>query len=325
MCTRADLSEVGCIISATHYPTADYANQPRESSAKMWYLVTLGPSASTRAVSLLRKAICTMPTPQPELFAPRIVRLHGSKSSAPRRVSTPMLLNYAFLRASSEQLTELRRQCPFVNPIVNRAATPTPDQPRPYVVLTDSLVETFRRIAQAHSDSLPVYAPGEIDLTTADTVRVISGPFDGLTGRIVRQQGSSRCRIAIEIGNGYFASTLQIEPRFIAIEAFASRPRAIYDILDTYIRRRLLPLLAARADALTTSEKAPLQAFLQRFASADPDSAAPRLRAKLIAALYLTRRLLGYPEADLRTLQSVLRPLLPHLSTSPLLPYLTTE
>lgn len=251
------------------------------------------------------------------------MQLRGAKSATPRRVSTPLLLNYAFLRATPEQLKHLRSVCRQMNPVINRAAT-TSGQPS-YVTLSDSAVSTFRRIAQAHTDALPVYAPGEIDLATADTVRVISGPFDGLTGHIIRQQGTSKCRIAIEIGNGYFASTMQIEPRYIAIEAFAPRPRAIYDILDSYIRRRLLPLLAARAAALTTSEKAPLQAFLQRFASADPDSAAPRLRAKLIAALYLTRRLLGQPEADLHTLRSALQPLLPHLAASPLRPHLPTE
>ena len=355
-----------------------------------WLLITLGPTNRWRAATeALRRAIAAMGAEEraPKLFAPRVCRLHGAESGCPRRVETPLLLNYAFLRASAAELRTLRGACPEVNPVIDRASEASAEGRRRYVTLSDDAVEAFRRIAAAEADNLPVYAPGEIDLTTADTVRVVDGPFRGIVGRIVRQRGSSACRIALEIGNGYFASTIRIEPRYIALEAFAPRPRAIYDILDAYIDRRLLPLLRAQAATprSATEADAPMPTaapnvlkgpkdpkdlkdlkdpkdpkdlkdlkgpndsngpsaaespdgpashealtfFLRRFAAADPSAtdaplaAPPRLRAKLLAALYLTHRHLGHPAATLAPLRAALLPLLPRLSaTSPLLPYL---
>lgn len=345
------------------------------TATKPWLLITLGPTNRWRAATqALRRAIAAMGAEEraPELFAPRVCRLHGADSGRPRRVEAPLLLNYAFLRASAAELRTLRAACPEVNPVIDRASEASAEGRRRYVTLSDDAVEAFRRIAAAEADNLPVYAPGEIDLTTADTVRVVDGPFRGITGRIVRQRGSSACRIALEIGNGYFASTIRIEPRYIALEAFAPRPRAIYDILDAYIERRLLPLLRAQAEPAaapsatpkdlngpkvpkdlkgtkdlkgskvaeaTESESAAgadgpgsheaLTFFLRRFAAADPSAtdaplaAPPRLRAKLLAALYLTHRLLGHPAATLAPLRAALLPLQSRLSpTSPLRLYL---
>lgn len=353
--------------------------QDGRAAEKYWYLITIGKTNRWRAATeALQRAIAAMGAEEgaPELFAPRVCRLHGAESGRPHRVETPLLLNYAFLRASAAELRTLRAACPEVNPVIDRASEASAEGRRRYVTLSDAAVEAFRRIAAAEADNLPVYAPGEIDLTTADTVRVVDGPFRGIVGRIVRQRGSSACRIALEIGNGYFASTIRIEPRYIALEAFAPRPRAIYDILDAYIERRLLPLLRAQAEPAAAPSSAPkdlndpkvpknlkgtnspeateaesaagadlrptegaesdapaaheaLTFFLRRFAAADPSAtdaplaAPPRLRAKLLAALYLTHRLLGHPAATLAPLRAALLPLLPRLSaTSPLLPYL---
>lgn len=353
--------------------------QDGRAAEKYWYLITIGKTNRWRAATeALQRAIAAMGAEEgaPELFAPRVCRLHGAESGRPRRVEAPLLLNYAFLRASAAELRTLRAVCPEVNPVIDRASEASAEGRRRYVTLSDDAVEAFRRIAAAEADNLPVYAPGEIDLTTADTVRVVDGPFRGITGRIVRQRGSSACRIALEIGNGYFASTIRIEPRYIALEAFAPRPRAIYDILDAYIERRLLPLLRAQAEPAAAPSADPkdlngpkvpkdlkgtnspeateaesaagadlrptegaesdapaaheaLTFFLRRFAAADPSAtdaplaAPPRLRAKLLAALYLTHRHLGHPAATLAPLRAALLPLLPRLSaTSPLLPYL---
>lgn len=306
------------------------------TAANPWFLITLGPTNRWRAATeALQRAIAAMGAEEgaPELFAPRVCRLHGAESGRPRRVEAPLLLNYAFLRASAAELRTLRAACPEVNPVIDRASEATADGRRRYVTLSDAAVDAFRRIAAAEADNLPVYAPGEIDLATADIVRVVDGPFRGITGRIVRQRGSSACRIALEIGNGYFASTIRIEPRYIALEAFAPRPRAIYDILDTYIERRLLPLLRAQAESAAGADgpasHEALTFFLRRFAAADPSAtdaplaAPPRLRAKLLAALYLTHLLLAHPDATLTPLRAALLPLQSRLSpTSPLLPYL---
>lgn len=345
--------------------------QDGRAAEKCWHLITIGKTNRWRAATeALQRAIAAMGAEEgaPELFAPRVCRLHGAESGRPHRVETPLLLNYAFLRASAAELRTLRAACPEVNPVIDRASEASAEGRRRYVTLSDAAVEAFRRIAAAEADNLPVYAPGEIDLTTADTVRVVDGPFRGIVGRIVRQRGSSACRIALEIGNGYFASTIRIEPRYIALEAFAPRPRAIYDILDAYIERRLLPLLRAQTEPAAApsalkdlkDSKGPKDAkdlkgsnvaeateaesaagadgpgnhealtfFLRRFAAADPSAtdaplaAPPRLRAKLLAALYLTHRLLGHPAATLAPLRAALLPLQSRLSpTSPLRLYL---
>lgn len=321
-------------ISGQQPPTAYVAVRPDGRAAdRCWHLITIGKTNHWRAATeALRRAIAAMGAEEeaPELFAPRVCRLHGAESGRPRRVEAPLLLNYAFLRATGAQLRALRAACPEVNPVIDRASEASAEGRHRYVTLSDEAVEAFRRIAAAEADNLPVYAPGEIDLTTADTVRVVDGPFRGIVGRIIRERGTAAARIALEIGNGYFASTIRIEPRYIALEAFAPRPRAIYDILDSYIERRLLPLLrAAEAEGGDPGAHEALTFFLRRFAAADPSAtdaplaAPPRLRAKLLGALLLTHRLLGHPAATVAPLRAALLPLLSRLSpTSPLLPYL---
>ena len=82
-----------------------------------------------------------------------------------------------------KRLRTLRATCPEVNPVIDRASEASAEGRRRYVTLSDAAVEAFRRIAAAEADNLPVYAPGEIDLTTADTVRVVDGPFRGRGSR----------------------------------------------------------------------------------------------------------------------------------------------
>ena len=157
--------------------------QDGRAAEKCWHLITIGKTNRWRAVTeALQRAIAAMGAEEgaPELFAPRVCRLHGAESGRPHRVETPLLLNYAFLRASAAELRTLRAACPEVNPVIDRASEASAEGRRRYVTLSDAAVEAFRRIAAAEADNLPVYVPGEIDLTTADTVRVVDGPFRGI-------------------------------------------------------------------------------------------------------------------------------------------------
>ena len=106
--------------------------QDGRAAEKCWHLITIGKTNRWRAVTeALQRAIAAMGAEEgaPELFAPRVCRLHGAESGRPHRVETPLLLNYAFLRASAAELRTLRAACPEVNPVIDRASEASAERP----------------------------------------------------------------------------------------------------------------------------------------------------------------------------------------------------
>ena len=142
-----------------------------------------------------------------------------------------------------------------------------------------------------------MFLPGEIDLTRADEIEIVGGDFNGLSGRLLRQQGASCGTVVFEIGNRYMASVAHVDPRYIRILRFAPGRKNAYELIDNFVKRRLRPAI----EAYTASGLWPLEAlapeavqlagFVQRYGEARIESA--KMRPKLAALLAACFAMLG--------------------------------
>lgn len=221
-----------------------------------------------------------------ELFAPTIITLQGENAATPRRVNRPLLGSYAFLHSTAPQLRELHRQHTGLNPVIDRASS----ENRRYLAVPDNDMARFRHLATILSHQVPCFSPQEINLEKGDYVGIVGGPFQGIEGTLITQQGSDGGRVAINIANQLLAVTYHLEPRYIKILRFAKGNKHVYDHLDAFARRLDKAIAEHTATGtISLASTAALGYFIDRFGSAEIPGVKTRCRFKahLMAAAYL--------------------------------------
>lgn len=219
------------------------------------------------------------------LFAPTIVVLSG-ENTCPRRTQCPLMGNYVFLRCTLAELKDFRNHYPQLNPVIDHASS----QPGRYLTVADHDMERFQALATMLCHRVPCYSPGEIDLEKGDYVGIVGGPFQGLEGILISQQGSDGGRVAVNIANQLLAVTYQIEPRYIKVLRFAKGNKHVYDRLDAFAKRLDKAIAEHNATGtITLASTAALGYFLDRFGNAHIPGVKTRCRftAHIMAAAYL--------------------------------------
>ena len=221
------------------------------------------------------------------LFAPTIVVLSG-ENTCPRRTQRPLMGNYVFLRCTLAELKDFRNHYPQLNPVIDHASS----QPGRYLTVADHDMERFQALATMLCHRVPCYSPGEIDLEKGDYVGIVGGPFQGLEGILISQQGSDGGRVAVNIANQLLAVTYQIEPRYIKVLRFAKGNKHVYDRLDAFAKRLDKAIAEHTATGtLSLSSTAALGYFIDRFGTAEIPG--PKTRCRFKAHLMAAAHLLG--------------------------------
>jgi transcription antitermination factor NusG len=150
-----------------------------------WYAcLTRARSEKKVAERLTRKQLTT--------YLPLIPR-EREWSDRTKVVEWPVFPSYVFCRVEPPQMTLVLRT-PGVAQIVHHAGAPA--------VIRDEEMENVRRVVEglAASGQEPEPTP---DFRTGQPVRVIRGPFEGVTGRVREVRGRKRLLVGIaEIGQG---------------------------------------------------------------------------------------------------------------------------
>lgn len=126
--------------------------------------------------------------PPMEFFAPTLVRVTASDRTPVRR-ELPLACQYVFMRASAVQLSEFRRECQLINPVANLTASEASGATS-YLTLPDATMAIFQRVAAAFRHEIPVFRPGEIDLTRADEIEIVGRGFQRPVGAPPAAAGS---------------------------------------------------------------------------------------------------------------------------------------
>lgn len=132
------------------------------------------------------------------------------KDGQQKRIRVPAVHNLVFVRAAYDQLCALRenpvRNLPFF--ILRDRATQKP------LIIPDRQMHNFMLVAGAEEESLLYFSPDGIPFQKGRRVRVLSGPFAGAVGVMVRLRRDRR--VVVEIPGVMAVATTFIHPSFLS-------------------------------------------------------------------------------------------------------------
>ncbi len=163
-----------------------------------------------RAYKCERRAEESLEAEGMEFFIPKkyAVRVyHGVKS---RRL-VPVIPGLVFVRAAQRRLADFKKRHNFLQFAVSgRSSGPE------YMVVSDSEMESFVRVASS-PEAGPVFClPEEVDLARGAKVRIHGGCLDGVSGVFVRMQGGRERRLVVVL-EGIMAVAASVRPDLIEI------------------------------------------------------------------------------------------------------------
>lgn len=221
-----------------------------------------------------------------ELFAP-IIRPAHIVNGKVRYVEKLLTFFYVFVRGSMKDVKTLcvRPENPF-SLMLDRSSE------KKYAVISDSAMDNFKIIARAHTNSIDFFNIDDIDLNEGDTVEVVGGEYNGLTGTFIPKSKSSKGNLVIAAAASMGAIIWEIDAKTVRIREFARDTRRQYDITDSFIHK-LLPILRKFHANLPLSdkEKSQLTVFNRRMGLAKPHN--HKAEAKLLAVLMSVQTILG--------------------------------
>lgn len=257
-----------------------------------WYVLSL-PRANQKSTESLRSGIerwRQKHSLQMEYYAPTFVNL-SERGGGHHRHRKPLLYNYVFLRSTLPVVLQFRRENPLYNLIRSRVHAESTG----YLYVPDGEMNMFMRVARAYSDTVPCYIPTEVELRRGDRVRIVGGPFTGVEGILLSQQGKEGNQVVVSVQNLLSVPTLTIAPQYIEIISFSKDNKHLYDKLDSYCPRIRRALAHYYGDGrLDDSDVAAITYFLTRMGNLDIPS--PKIRGKYLGYLLLSHRLMGHAD-----------------------------
>lgn len=257
-----------------------------------WYVLSL-PRANQKSTESLRSGIerwRQQHSLQMEYYAPTFVNL-SERGGGHHRHRKPLLYNYVFLRSTLPVVLQFRRENPLYNLIRSRVHAESTG----YLYVPDGEMNMFMRVARAYSDTVPCYIPTEVEFRRGDRVRIVGGPFTGVEGILLSQQGKEGNQVVVSVQNLLSVPTLTIAPQYIEIISFSKDNKHLYDKLDSYkprIRRAMHHYFTEHH--LDDTDIASITYFLSRMGRLEIPS--PKIRGKYLAYLLLSHRLLEHTE-----------------------------
>lgn len=147
-----------------------------------------------------------------QVFTPMHEVVISAATGRRHPVSRPVLPDLLFARAEKPALDRAVADMPTLQYRYQRGHRI--DDP---MTVRDDDMDRFIRAVTADSASPRYYAPGELppDLLGA-TVRIIGGPLDGITARLLKIRGTRRRRILVELP-ALVAASVEVTPDLLEI------------------------------------------------------------------------------------------------------------
>ena len=173
-----------------------------------------------------------------ELFLPtshRIVRRGGRSEE----VEYSLMLNYLMVRTHEERLRDwltawYAKHPGEISAVRRISANGEMDS---LLTIPDDQMDSFRRVVQCYDQTIPFIDPSSELLERGDEVRVLEGPFQGLEGVLISQQGKDGGRIILRLSNILAVPTLEVKPEWIEVLRFAPAGRHLYLKMDSFEKK----------------------------------------------------------------------------------------
>ena len=135
-----------------------------------------------------------------------VVRKSGGKT---KRELVPLISNLLFIRATYKQVHDFQKLYSVIGFVITSI-----EGRRTPLVVPDSQMENFIKVASHYEADLVYYRPEELNLSEGDYVRIIGGAFNGAKGQLIKIDGKRNKRFVVTIPN-ILSATIDLKPEFI--------------------------------------------------------------------------------------------------------------
>ncbi len=173
-----------------------------DSSEVRWYVMRAYKSEKTAEEKLDGCGL--------EFFIPKhyVIRVfHGRKS---KRL-VPVIPSLIFVRASKDRILEFKKNNNFLQFVMWEKSTGSE-----CLVVPDSQMEDFIKVASQNIDTTAFFKPEEIDIKRGTRVYIHGGRFDGVTGVFMQVKGKRNRRLVVML-DGIMAVVAEVDPDLVEI------------------------------------------------------------------------------------------------------------
>lgn len=145
-----------------------------------------------------------------DYFIPKhyVVRsYHGVKS---RRL-VPVIPSLVFVRACRRQIVDFKKNHNFLQFVMSKTS-----KGAEFLVVPDSQMSNFIKIASQLEENLTYFRPDEIDIKKGTRVRIHGGAFDGVEGTFMRTEGVREKRVVVMV-DGILAVSAKVHPDLVEV------------------------------------------------------------------------------------------------------------
>lgn len=133
---------------------------------------------------------------------------HGVKS----KYLVPAIPGLLFVHASHDQIVDFKQRG---NNFVQFVTWQKADGPE-YITVPDGQMENFIKVAGRYDLETVYFRPDEIDLKQGTRVRILGGPFNGVTGVFMHVKGKRNRRLVVHL-EGITTLATDISPELIEV------------------------------------------------------------------------------------------------------------
>lgn len=225
-----------------------------------------------------------------EYFAPMSEKKMVVKGKDVKR-NVPLALNYVFFHTDDFQflrsmIRDMSRVTMLYHSPSRDAKSNTKDTQYRPMIANDREMEMFIKAASFYTQGAPLTVPDRKLMMKGDRVRIIDGPFKGVEGTLISQQGKDGGKVVVSIGDLVSVPTLDISPENIQVIRFAHGNKHIYKKMDSF-KPRVEKALKKRSsgEELQEEEKDAIENFIKRFSSVETDTVNTEARLTMLVLL----------------------------------------
>lgn len=212
-----------------------------------------------------------------EVYLPTIQKVENSRYGD-KVVEKPVMFSYIFMRSEEGRVVEFEQKYRPKLTAIWRKSKSKMDQKR-LLVIPDKQMQMFMQTVGQYQNDVPFLQPSSDMLEKGDKVRIIGGPFEGVEGILLSQQGKDGGRILVRISDVLAVPTLEIEPQMIEVLEFAKGSHHFYQKMNSLAPRVEKAIELKRQGQLIPIELTQaINIFVKRFRNLQTSTLNSRVR-----------------------------------------------
>lgn len=213
---------------------------------------------------------------------------NGRKS----RQLLPAISGLVFVKGSRKQLLEYRNSSKLKNNIFLKSHVMS-DGTRKYVQVRDADMENFRKLNDIRDIKLTYYKPEELNIEKGSKVKIMDGPFEGITGVVQKLPGKRGQYLVVSLPDVAIAA-VSIKPQYVEPMEIKVKKSQNVEKDTLLLARKALALLVGKRNDMTGGRSLIINEIRQLMASLkDCKTFLPNDKAHFQFAFYAAHLALG--------------------------------